>query len=53
MMSLLNYLAVSGVVLVLVWTLTHLTRLYPIDHGIIAAMPADFLDWLHRLMKVQ
>jgi phospholipase/carboxylesterase len=29
----------------------HLTRLYPIDHGISAAMQADFLAWLHGLIK--
>jgi phospholipase/carboxylesterase len=28
---------------------THLTRLYPVDHGISAAMQADFLEWLHGL----
>jgi phospholipase/carboxylesterase len=27
----------------------HLTRLYPIDHGISAAMQADFLTWLQHL----
>ena len=26
---------------------SHLTRLYPIDHGISAEMQADFLSWLH------
>ena len=30
----------------------HLTRLYPIDHGISAAMQADFLDWLQGLTQV-
>lgn len=28
----------------------HQTRLYPIDHGISAAMQADFLAWLHALI---
>lgn len=28
----------------------HLTRLYPIDHGISAAMQSDFLEWLHGLL---
>lgn len=30
----------------------HLTRLYPIDHAISAAMQADFLEWLHGLAKM-
>ncbi len=30
----------------------HVTRLYPIDHGISAAMQSDFLDWLHALVTV-
>jgi phospholipase/carboxylesterase len=31
----------------------HQTRLYPIDHGISAAMQADFLDWLQsRIAQV-
>ncbi|WP_309684755.1 alpha/beta hydrolase-fold protein [Polaromonas sp.] len=29
----------------------HLTRLYPIDHGISAAMQADFLEWLQGFTK--
>ncbi|MEO7399889.1 MAG: phospholipase [Polaromonas sp.] len=29
----------------------HLTRLYPIDHGISAAMQADFLEWLQSITK--
>lgn len=29
----------------------HLTRLYPIDHGISAAMQADFLEWLQGVTK--
>jgi phospholipase/carboxylesterase len=28
----------------------HLTRLYPIDHGISAAVQSDFLEWLHGLL---
>lgn len=28
----------------------HLTRVYPIDHGINAAMQSDFLEWLHGLV---
>ena len=28
----------------------HLTRLYPIDHGISATMQSDFLEWLHGLV---
>jgi phospholipase/carboxylesterase len=28
---------------------THLTRLYPIDHSISPAMQADFLQWLHEV----
>lgn len=28
----------------------HLTRLYPIDHGISADMQSDFLEWLHGLL---
>jgi len=31
----------------------HVTRIYPIDHGISAAMQSDFLDWLHGLVTVQ
>jgi phospholipase/carboxylesterase len=27
----------------------HLTRLYPIDHGISAKMQADFLSWLQSI----
>jgi phospholipase/carboxylesterase len=27
---------------------SHVTRLYPIDHGISAAMQADFLEWLDQ-----
>lgn len=30
----------------------HVTRLYPIDHGISAAMQADFLAWLKALIEV-
>jgi phospholipase/carboxylesterase len=30
----------------------HLTRLYPIEHGISAAMQSDFLEWLHGLLAV-
>lgn len=29
----------------------HLTRLYPIDHGISAAMQADFLEWLQSITQ--
>ncbi len=29
----------------------HVTRIYPIDHGISAAMQSDFLDWLHGLVR--
>ena len=29
----------------------HLTRLYPIDHGISAAMQDDFLEWLQGVTK--
>ncbi len=29
----------------------HLTRLYPIDHGISAAMQADFLEWLQGVTQ--
>lgn len=28
----------------------HLTRLYPIDHGISSAMQSDFLEWLYGLV---
>lgn len=28
----------------------HLTRLYPIEHGISAAMQSDFLEWLHGFL---
>ena len=31
----------------------HVTRIYPIDHGISAAMQSDFLAWLHGLVAVQ
>ncbi len=29
---------------------SHLTRLYPIDHGISVDMQSDFLEWLHGLV---
>jgi phospholipase/carboxylesterase len=32
---------------------THSTRRYPIDHGISAAMQADFLQWLDGVLKAQ